>query len=69
MSTLTALKLHRELKITRVAMATVTKRPALVLVWAVDPETRRAVATWTAQAAIEMCPTGDRAVTRDADQA
>jgi hypothetical protein len=46
MSTLTALKLERELEITRLAMAAETKKPRLVLQWHLDATTGRAVSTW-----------------------
>jgi hypothetical protein len=46
MSTLTALKLQRELQLTRLAMAAGTARPKLVCRWVVDQETGRPVAVW-----------------------
>jgi hypothetical protein len=51
MSNLTALKLQRELKLTRDAMAASAARPALVMHWTLDPQTGRPVGVWTAQAA------------------
>jgi hypothetical protein len=44
MSTLTALKLERELEITRRALA---KRPTLAMQWRIDPRSGRPVAAWT----------------------
>jgi hypothetical protein len=46
MSTLTALKLERELEITRRAMAQQTARPRLELRWGLDSETGRPAAVW-----------------------
>jgi hypothetical protein len=46
MSSLTALKLERELEITRRAMAGETKEPKLALQWHLDATTGRAVSTW-----------------------
>jgi hypothetical protein len=48
MSTLTALKLERELEITRRAMAGETNGPKLVLQWCIDATTGRAVGRWVA---------------------
>ncbi len=48
MSTLTALKLERELEITRRAMAAPTEQPKLAMQWHIDPATGRAVGTWVA---------------------
>jgi hypothetical protein len=47
MSTLTALKLERDLEITRRAMAPAEK-PRLEMRWALDAETGKPVAVWTA---------------------
>ena len=47
MSTLTALKLERELELTRHAM---TERPALTMHWTIDPRTGRPVAAWREEA-------------------
>ncbi len=44
MSTLTALKLERELEITRRAMV---ERPTLAMQWHIDPRSGRPVAVWT----------------------
>jgi hypothetical protein len=49
MSTLIALKLERELEITRLAMATAAERPKLVCRWMLDTETGRPVAVWMQQ--------------------
>jgi hypothetical protein len=49
MSTLTALKLERELEISRRAMA---ERPTLAMRWHIDPQSGRPVAVWT-----EVAPT------------
>ncbi len=49
MSTLTALKLERELEITRRAMA---ERPTLVMQWTIDPRSGRPVGTWVATPAV-----------------
>jgi hypothetical protein len=47
MSTLTALKLVRELELTRRAM---TERPMLAMQWTIDPQTGRPVAAWQVEA-------------------
>jgi hypothetical protein len=47
MSTLTALKLERELEIARRAIAGAAERPRLVRRWLLDTETGRPVAVWT----------------------
>jgi hypothetical protein len=49
MSTLTALKLERELEIARLAMATAAEQPKLVCRWMLDAETGRPVAVWMQQ--------------------
>jgi hypothetical protein len=48
MSTLTALKLERELEIARRAMAGETEAPKLVMQWRIDPATGRPVGSWVA---------------------
>jgi hypothetical protein len=48
MSTLTALKLERELEIARRAMATKADSPKLACRWLLDAETGRPVAVWSA---------------------
>ncbi len=48
MSTLTALKLERELELTRRAMTVRPDRPKLERRWLLDAETGRPVAVWTA---------------------
>jgi hypothetical protein len=48
MSTLTALKLERELELARRALAGETARTKLVLQWSIDSATGRAVSRWVA---------------------
>ncbi len=49
MSSLTALKLERELEITRRAMFRKTERPRLMMQWSIDPLTGRPIGTWVAE--------------------
>jgi hypothetical protein len=53
MSTLTALKLERELEITRRATA---ERPTLAMQWTIDPRSGRPVGTWVATPVVASEP-------------
>jgi hypothetical protein len=61
MSTLTALKLERELDLTRRAIETAMRRPELVMKWGINSETGRPEAYWavvgdTAPASVVTLP-------------
>jgi hypothetical protein len=48
MSTLTALKLERELEVARRAITGAAEPPRLVMQWRLDPASGRPVGTWVA---------------------